>query len=107
MIHGITRSVFLTRRWAIKIPTFRSWSLFLHGLLANMQEAFWWSATHDSRLCPVRFSVPGGFLVIMERANPVENENIPYEEYEGLPLDPKPTNFGMLRGKLVLLDYGS
>lgn len=103
---GITRTVFLTKRFAIKIPTFRSWQLFLTGLLANMQEAFWWEATnHDQRLCPVIFSVVGGWLVIMRRAEPAEE--VDYSRFDGLPLDPKPTNFGTLNGKTVMIDYGS
>jgi len=106
---GITRTVVLTKRHAIKLPSFRSWKLFLTGLLANMHEAFWWDATrHDSRLCPVTFAFPGGWFIVMRRCEPLGDEfDVDYDGFDGLPLDPKPTNFGWLEGRLVMLDYGS
>lgn len=107
MIRGITRNVFLTKNFAIKLPTFRSWSLFLTGLLANMQEALWWT-TKDSRLCPVVFSCSGGWFIVMKRAEPLDDDcEINYDHFVGLPLDPKITNFGKIDGRVVLIDYGS
>ncbi len=107
MISGITRNVFLTKRYAIKLPTFRSWKLFLTGLLANMQETFWWKETHnDSRLCPVVFGCWGGWFIVMRKAEPIDRL-INYEYFTGLPLDPKPTNFGILDDRVVMIDYGS
>lgn len=103
---GITRTVILTKNYALKFPTFRSWKLFLTGLLCNIQENFWWKNTKDVRLCPVLFAIWGGFLVVMPRADPA-CEPIFYENYEGLPLDAKEINFGYLKNKLVLVDYGS
>jgi hypothetical protein len=44
-----------------------SWKHFLYGLLANMQEAQF-SKTSWPELCPVLWSLPGGFLVVMPRA---------------------------------------
>lgn len=37
--YGITRFVFLTKHYAIKVPSLHSWKQFVWGLLANMQEA--------------------------------------------------------------------
>lgn len=105
LVRGITRNVILTRRYAVKIPTFRSWKLFLHGLLANMQEREWWS-TKDGRLCPVLWSIPGGWCVVMPRVQICDSE-VNYEAFDGLPVDPKPCNFGYFRGRIVLVDYGS
>lgn len=123
---GITREVLLIGNWAIKIPSFRSWKLFLSGLLANMQESFWWKATKDKRLCPVLFSVWGGWLLIMKRTRPLDYgydlDRMDKEKwFDGLPVDFKKDNFGMLRIKapntnntfncvtdiVVLIDYGS
>jgi hypothetical protein len=107
---GVTRIVFLTKRYAIKIPTFYSWELFLTGLLANLQEINWWAWTlHDQRLCPVLAYCPGGFWLVMPRAQPITFDELPEtsKEFDGLPLDYKHPNFGRLDGRLVLIDYGS
>lgn len=109
-LRGITREVVLTRRWAFKFPSLRSWKLFLTGLLANLQERDWWRSTHDKRLCPVVAWLPGGFLVVMPRAERLEPDEYLFlqeEEFDGLPLDAKPSNFGTYQGRTVLIDYGS
>lgn len=103
---GITREVFLIGRWAIKIPSFRSWKLFLQGLLGNMQEKQW--SGFDERLCPVVFYTPGGFLSIMPRATPIECINDEYLSIcDSLPVEKKLCSFGLLNGKIVAVDYGS
>lgn len=63
---GSTRMVILFGQYAIKVPNPTEWRLFLSGLLANIQETSF-SASRNPWLCPVRFSLPGGFLVIMDR----------------------------------------
>jgi hypothetical protein len=118
---GSTRSVILLWKWAVKIPTLKTWKLFLHGLLANMQEVEF-SAAGWPELCPVVFSLPGGFVTVMRRANPLTEEEwleittgedkdhiedlIRKEEYE-VPIEEKIDSFGWLDGKLVAVDYGS
>jgi hypothetical protein len=114
---GVTRFVILTRRYAIKIPrfwwhnTFR-WDMFLHGLLGNMQEAEF-GKTGWPELCPVLWSVPGGWLIVMPRCEPLERE-LTGAEYEALvdrtdyrvPAENKQDSWGYLNGRLVALDYG-
>ena len=108
---GATRLVFLTEHYAIKIPRFYSWSGFLRGLLANLQERLF-SITKWPELCPVLFSDPFGLLVIMPRCQPIpsyliqscldfifNNPNIPVEN--------KLDSFGLLDGSIVAIDYGS
>jgi hypothetical protein len=118
---GSTRSVILLWKWAVKIPTLKTWKLFLQGLLANMQEVEF-SAAGWPELCPVVFSLPGGFVTVMRRANPLTEEEwleittgedkdhiedlIRKEEYE-VPIEEKIDSFGWLDGKLVAVDYGS
>ena len=111
---GTTRTVFLVGRWAFKVPTGRSWRLFLSGLLANMQEAEF-SSTGWPELCPVRFALPGGFLVVMPRAVTL-TEPMAEDAYERLtqrpdyvvPAENKPCSWGHLPdGRLVAVDYGS
>lgn len=90
------------------------WRLFLHGLLANMQEAKF-SKTGWPELCPVLFAFPGGFLIVMRRARPLtrsEFDSLDLErwiekEAYTIPAEPKMDSFGWLDGRLVAVDYGS
>jgi hypothetical protein len=112
--YGCTRTVFLLGKFAIKIPAMAEWRLFLLGLLANMQEALF-SKTKWPELCPVLFSIPGGFMVIMPRAEPLTREEfhnfefdtwISQDEYR-VPAENKLDSFGKLDGKIVAVDYGN
>ena len=111
---GSTRVVFLVGRWAVKIPSWTEWRLFLLGLLANMQE------TRLSRccwpeLCPVLFALPGGFLIIMRRARELTDGEFLALDHEGfierggyvIPVEAKSSSFGWLDGKIVAIDYGN
>lgn len=107
---GVTRNVLLFKNYAIKFPTFRSWKLFLCGLLANMQEKEFSGVWVE--LCPVVFSVPFGFCTIMMRAVPISEEEFD-SIFENIPehivkiAESKSQNYGYLNGKLVAVDYGS
>lgn len=104
-VRGVTREVIIIGGLVFKIPSFRSYKLFLHGLLANMQEKEWWYHTRDKRLCPIWFYIPLGLLVIMPRLTAAKSVN--FLKFSGLPLDKKIENFGKYKGKVVLLDYGN
>lgn len=123
---GITRTVILTRRHAIKLPSLRPygnglagllWSV-CRGILANQSEAEWWrNADPDTRtkLCPVLRSWLGGIVNVYPRCEPFGV--VPHVEmamfertYRPLDLDPcpgdeKPDNYGWLEDRLVRLDY--
>lgn len=104
---GITREVILIGRYAIKLPSIRSWMLFLQGLLGNMQERDLMCL--DNRLCPVVFSLWGGWLNIMPRCEPLVEFT---EEMDTICdyltfIEKKLCSFGTLDGKLVAVDYGS
>lgn len=71
VLNGAARSTFLVGPWAFKFPSYRGWRPFLRGLLANGQERMFWRDTRDPRLCPIPFSLPGGFLVVMPRCEPI------------------------------------
>lgn len=103
---GVTREVILVGRRAVKIPSLRSWSLFLTGLLCNMQEAAW--AGCHPRLCPVRFAAPGGFVVVMDRCDPITEEEFNLLDAADFPrhVEPKVCSFGRLGGRVVAVDYG-
>ncbi len=109
---GITRTVVLTRRWAIKLPSLRAhglgprgvlWSL-TRGIQANLSEAEW-SGTPGT--CPVRWTLFGVINVYPRcgevRALPSEQE-LADIGFLG-PIDRKPPNLGYLNGKLVWIDY--
>ena len=71
---GAMREVLLVGRWALKLPKLtRGWRQFLRGLLSNMEEREI-SANGWPEFCPVLFALPGGWLVIMRRAEPCTDE---------------------------------
>lgn len=113
--YGVTREVILTRRYAIKVPRLSfGWRNFLHGLLGNMQEAAF-SAAGWPELCPVEFSIPGGWLLVMRRAEPLSDAD--WERFDAMsfretedyivPVEAKQDSFGWLDGRIVAVDYGS
>ena len=123
---GTTRVVYLIGKYAIKFPVLVEWRLFLQGLLGNMMERDFTKWNIDEKLCPVIFSVWGGFCNIMPRCESVTEDNFPdgweFEEWSeativdtpthhitiaGLPVEKKLSSFGLLNGKLVAVDYGS
>jgi hypothetical protein len=118
--YGTTRTVVLIHQWAIKVPSFVEWRLFLHGLLANMQEAKF-SKTGWPQLCPVLWAIPGGWLLVMRRAEPMSREQFDTFDYaqwikggndldDGewvIPVEEKLDSFGYVDGRLVAVDYGS
>jgi hypothetical protein len=103
---GTHRTAYLTRKYAFKVPALREWRLFLLGLLANMQEARFWRDTHWPELCPVLFSLRGGFLVVMKRADPLSRErflSFEYAEFVNkamyhVPVENKLDSFGEIDG---------
>lgn len=112
---GITREVLLTDHYAIKIPKLiYGWHKFLCGLLANMQEVTF-ARAGLAGLCPIVFSVPGGWLLVMHRAEPLSNDEwqlfdaksfCERTEYT-IPAEFKQSSFGKLDGKIVAIDYGN
>lgn len=116
--NGCTRWVLLIGSVALKFPRPTSWNLFLHGLLANMQEAEF-SKTKAVQLCPTLLSVPGGFLNVMARARPLTDQEWEaldtrtfLEEFERVnhyvpPVEEKRCSFAVLENRIVVVDYGS
>jgi hypothetical protein len=111
---GVTRTVILTKQWAIKLPCLvYGWRYFLYGFLANMQERDW--SGLDERLCPVAYAAPGGAFIVMPRCEPLTDEEfiaeVPedwakYGEIGELPVEIKICSFGRLGSKVVAVDYG-
>lgn len=127
---GITRTVLLTKRWAIKLPSLRPygngvagllWSIS-RGILANQSETEWWRNTQPENrihLCPVRFSLLGGVINIYPRCEPYEateeqelamfNRTWRPVDDNPAPGDDKAANFGWLtehgQRRVVRIDY--
>lgn len=123
---GRTRIVFLTRRYAIKIPQLKKYNKFLLGLLSNMQEVKK-GKSKDDRLCPIIFSIPLGLLLIMPRCKIISEDdfeildlsnfwpneledyhpnNICERAYLNAPVENKADSFGIYNNKIVAIDYG-
>lgn len=111
---GCTRHVLLVGRWAVKVPALWSWKLFLCGLLANMQERTF-AACGWPELCPVVWSIPGGWVVVMRRARVLTDaEFAAFDaptfcqcEDRLVPAELKANSFGWLDGRIVAVDYGT
>lgn len=111
---GATRAALLMGGLAVKVPRPTTWRTFLTGLLANMQEREFWR-TRWPELCPVLFSLPGGWLVVMPRAEPLSGADwcaFDTEEFiersDGvIPVEEKQDSFGWLDGRIVAIDYGT
>lgn len=117
--YGSTRNVFLIGRWAIKWPRFHSWENFLRGLLGNMQEArvngyckpF---SMQQEGIAKVTFYVPGGFLIIMQRARLMTDAEWAAFDYEKfvsrgeyvLAAEHKHDSWGIINDEVVAIDYG-
>jgi len=112
--HGTTRTVWLVGPWAFKFPSLTKWRLFLLGLLANMQEREF-SATKWPELCPVVWSIPGGWLVIMRRARVLTRQEFDQLDLKAwldrgdyvIPAELKIDSFGWIGEQLVAVDYGN
>lgn len=105
----------LVGKIALKLPKPQLWGNFLRGFLANMQEGTF-SEIGWKQLCPVLYEAPGGAFLIMRRARPLteqEWDEFDYNEFietgDGytVPVEMKPSSFGVLDGRVVAVDYGS
>lgn len=109
--------VFLIGKYAFKVPQLSStWKMFLLGLVCNMQENQF-GRMRDERMCPVIFSLPGGWLTVMPRCEALERHDyyrfintdidIFFEGDFRVPVENKLDSFGWYKGKIVAIDYGS
>lgn len=108
---GITRTVFITRRWAIKVPSSRAngngvrgvlWSL-TRGVQANLSELEW---SGSPGVCPVRWSL-AGLVSVYPRCESVDPDLVVDFQSIGClgPADKKHQNLGWLDGRIVFVDY--
>jgi hypothetical protein len=112
---GAHRLVFLTKGYALKIPRA---SAISSGRRANRTETDTWKATHDEGLCPVLCGNAWGLFVLMPFARALSDKE--FDEFQmkdalimSNPFIPnnqggdfKQSNFGMVNGRIVKIDYG-
>lgn len=114
ILKGTTRITVLIGNVAVKIPhLLNGWELFLQGLLANCQERKF-SKTGWLELCPIVCGLPGGWCNVMWRAKPLTDRQ--WNEFDfdlfvantngGILAENKRDSFGVLDGKIVVVDYG-
>jgi hypothetical protein len=110
---GTTRRVVIIGPLAFKFPRSAS------GRSCNLYEAECYaSASPENRhlLCPVVWSAPSGWLLVMRAAEPLSSEEgetfipppwdyVPHTD--GCPWESKPEDWGRLQGKLVAVDYSA
>lgn len=119
VLTGANRLVVLTARHAYKIPNVRSWWTTVWGLIDNMQERRAnglgrWGHRQDG-IAPIVFSLPGGFLNVMRRAEPVPDDLWARFDFDAhcrrdgywIQAEPKRDSFGVLDGEIVAVDYGN
>ena len=113
---GSSRDVFIIGRWVVKIPKVYSWETFLWGLLSNIQEREF-SNLEWPELCPVIWSIPGGFLLVMPNCSIIERENFSEsivneiinnanKSGRTIPAEIKHDSWGYYKNRLVAVDYG-
>lgn len=111
---GTTRITLLVGNIAVKIPHLcNGWELFLQGLLANCQERKF-SRIGWPELCPILWSIPGGWCNVMRRAEPLTDQQWADFDYQGyiestnggMLAENKRDSFGVVNGKIVVVDYG-
>lgn len=110
---GVTRTVILTRRYAIKVPSLRGGSSgfriesFCWGVLANLSEREWHAYEGwDGAVAPVVRSWMGGVVQVYPRCKPLPpGARGPLPTLDPCPGDVKPDNYGVLGRRVVRVDY--
>jgi hypothetical protein len=111
--YGLTRTVLLIGKYAIKFPRIRwGWKFFLMGFVANLQEKETYERFKDFyniKLCPVLFGF-AGIILIMRRVDKHVESFEEIEEYiknNNTSIDLNFENFGYIDNELVLVDYAT
>ena len=113
-----TRTVIVLKKYVIKFPTFKTYELFLNGLLANIQEKKF-SGTHKD-LAKVKYCNKYGLFLLMEKANVLPN-SVDYNDFlkylkdkyrnddmkSFMLSDMKVNNWGYINNRIVKIDYGN
>lgn len=115
---GVTRTVIVVGRWAVKVPTGRGVGVrprtmrgrlagVCRGVLANQAEHTWHSyQPWVGRVAPVLHSWLAGLVQVYPRCELLaDGDRGPLPRLDPCPGDVKPDNYGRWRGRVVRLDY--
>lgn len=116
---GATRTVFVFSKYVVKVPRLKNRKSFFaalyQGLLSNLQERYW-SKFNYPQLCPIVFSDIFGLFIVMPYCEPID-EVLSDPEFQKfikindswgtVPAENVLENFGLLNGRLVIIDYGT
>ena len=114
MKKGVTRLVFLTGSYVLKIPNFTySHQHFLNGMYANWSERQFSKSFKNlpeyEKIAPTIFCTWFGFLSIQKRVESLKFDiktNLDLrEQFKDICEDFKSENFGILNDKIVCIDY--
>lgn len=114
---GATRRVLLAGKYAIKVPNPQEWRTFIYGIMANMIERKF-AEMNDTRLAHIHYANRCGFLLIMERLEPLTDEQWEAFDYESVcsssdwhmegVTEDKRDGLGSTKdGQIKFVDYGS
>lgn len=106
--HGVTRTVFLVGRYAIKVPTLRyGLDAWAWGIVSNGSEREWHTFSGwKGKVAPVLRSWLGGLIQVYPRCERFDEDTMEYPVFEDFaPGDKKADNYGVLNGTVVCLDY--
>ena len=108
---GMSRTVWLVGRWAIKVPRARHGArFFVLGMLGNLNEAERWRLLRHPRLAPVRACGPLGLWLVQPRYRHFLGRRLTRSERAAFPilnLDDNGANVAVGPTGLVLVDYGN
>ncbi len=118
---GCSRIVIELDKYVIKIPNFlNGWRKFLKGLIHNLNECDLYSSKiFDNYLCPIIYSMWGGWLNIMPKCKILTDDEFLEFNYADfikggqllprgewiLPVENKSNSFGWLNNQIVAIDY--
>lgn len=115
---GATRIVFIFKRFVVKIPNTRSWKLFLHGLIANINEKTFGDLYGTPGIPKIYYGNCLGLLLVERRVKAIRHRGLFWVELARLVAtselhpdfwndDAKPENFGFDRGmNFTKIDLG-
>lgn len=106
--HGITRTVLLIGRYAIKMPTLRyGLDAWAWGIVSNISEREWQNYEDwQGKVVPVLRSWLGGLIQVYPRCERFDPSSMQYPQFSNFaPGDQKPDNYGVLNGSVVCVDY--
>jgi hypothetical protein len=112
---GVTRYVVLVGSWAIKVPRHELRLAAVPVRAAGEHKSASSPALAWPELCPVLFSLPGGWVVVMRRARVMTDAEFESFDVKAwaehadriIPVEAKSDSFGWLGDRLVAIDYGT